>query len=428
MTKEFAILLVGIVPVLGMVTETLKSEVEEMVVEPQSFVAEEIESMDSVQPDDVDANEQPVPYGSIQLLLEGDAPESYAIARGDTLSTICEQLLGDASFWPQLWALNPHILNPHAALYPGTVIRFYPDPSQVPSPKVVEVEPVPLPEDQVDSLDLIISSLMARVEEAKTPPQDLVDPDHFADKELDFIESSVMYPKISSEVELPGFFFPRDFAPLGWVVAEKREAREGLQDQTVLIEGPFDFQVGSRFTIVREHPNLSSDSAPYFFVAQIEVEESLSEPSDFHWAAVTQTRLPVEEGDLIISYQSPRRHLVPESNMTQGEVEGTLISFELPAKELGGHESFVFVDSGTDNGIRVGESYAIRGGVAVTSKDSEYIVTGSKGFLVIVEAWENGSVGFIYEAPNFIQLGDQIGSISGDSLRRKNPDPESPSS
>ncbi|MEY4516747.1 MAG: hypothetical protein RL180_1093, partial [Pseudomonadota bacterium] len=47
-----------------------------------------------------------------------DAPNLYIVKRGDTLWDISKRFLNDAWRWPQVWAANPQVKNPHL-IYPG---------------------------------------------------------------------------------------------------------------------------------------------------------------------------------------------------------------------------------------------------------------------------------------------------------------------
>ena len=44
---------------------------------------------------------------------------TYTVQRGDTLSSIAEEQLGDASRWPEIFVLNRHILSDPDEIRPG---------------------------------------------------------------------------------------------------------------------------------------------------------------------------------------------------------------------------------------------------------------------------------------------------------------------
>jgi len=50
-------------------------------------------------------------------------PDHHTVKKGDTLWTLCQYYYGDPWAWPQLWAYNTPITNPHW-IYPGDRIRM----------------------------------------------------------------------------------------------------------------------------------------------------------------------------------------------------------------------------------------------------------------------------------------------------------------
>ena len=56
--------------------------------------------------------------------LAKDEPVIYTIKQGDTLWGISQRFLKDPHYWPNLWANNPEIPNPHF-IYPGQKLAIY---------------------------------------------------------------------------------------------------------------------------------------------------------------------------------------------------------------------------------------------------------------------------------------------------------------
>ena len=53
----------------------------------------------------------------------GRPPEHHVVKKGDTLTSVCERYFADPWCWPQLWASNPHVTNPHW-IFPGDILRL----------------------------------------------------------------------------------------------------------------------------------------------------------------------------------------------------------------------------------------------------------------------------------------------------------------
>ena len=65
-------------------------------------------------------------------VVEGQfVPESHSVRRGDTLWDISGRYYTNPYAWPQVWALNPQLQNPHW-IYPGDRIRLR-DPNEGPT-------------------------------------------------------------------------------------------------------------------------------------------------------------------------------------------------------------------------------------------------------------------------------------------------------
>jgi hypothetical protein len=58
---------------------------------------------------------------SMSVPLAPNAPERYVVKKGDTLWDIAGVYLRDPWYWPEIWQVNPDIVNPHL-IYPGDVL------------------------------------------------------------------------------------------------------------------------------------------------------------------------------------------------------------------------------------------------------------------------------------------------------------------
>jgi hypothetical protein len=64
-----------------------------------------------------------VPGIADEIALNPQHPQSYVVARGDTLWDIADRFLAKPWQWPQIWHENPQIANPHW-IYPGDEITL----------------------------------------------------------------------------------------------------------------------------------------------------------------------------------------------------------------------------------------------------------------------------------------------------------------
>lgn len=56
--------------------------------------------------------------------LRSDAPDRYVVKKGDTLWDISATFLNQPWYWPEIWHVNPEVVNPHL-IYPGDVLSLY---------------------------------------------------------------------------------------------------------------------------------------------------------------------------------------------------------------------------------------------------------------------------------------------------------------
>ena len=57
------------------------------------------------------------------VVLNPEHPDHYVVVKGDTLWDISAMFLRDAWLWPEVWHVNPQIVNPHL-IYPGDLLSL----------------------------------------------------------------------------------------------------------------------------------------------------------------------------------------------------------------------------------------------------------------------------------------------------------------
>ena len=70
---------------------------------------------------------------AVPAAAQGEQPTIYTIVPGDTLWGLSKRFLNDPYYWPNLWAANRTIGNPHF-IYPGQRVRVYSDRIEIEEP------------------------------------------------------------------------------------------------------------------------------------------------------------------------------------------------------------------------------------------------------------------------------------------------------
>lgn len=77
-------------------------------------------------------------------LFAAEEPTVYVIKKGDTLWGLSERFFNDPFYWPDLWAKNPDIGNPHL-IYPGQKVKVFDDRIEIEGGGTIPTAPVKSP-------------------------------------------------------------------------------------------------------------------------------------------------------------------------------------------------------------------------------------------------------------------------------------------
>lgn len=306
----------------------------------------------------VDANgfagAPPVP-GTRRVLAAGEAPDEYAVQRGDTLYDICDQLLGEPDYWPKLWSMNPEIKNPHF-VFPGTKIRFYPGDLEIPPFLVVttKVEELPVSTEPAMVEELVFESpVQEQIKMASTDTPEIVEskdipiPDDVA---REIMVAGKIFRRSDLTVNLPGFIVDLEADANGYIFAGSQGGLMVDDSGEVYLEETGGIAPGSLYTIVREAGELFDDRVGgsgnfigyrYDLVGHVKVIRGTE--SGLYKGQLIETVLPPESTDLLVPFIATRKQFVPSANGPVKELPALVVGFERNIQDFGAEGNFVFL-------------------------------------------------------------------------------------
>jgi LysM repeat protein len=326
--------------------------------------------------------------GSGAAFAQGGEPLVYVIKSGDTLWGLSDRFLKDPHYWPDLWAKNPPITNPHF-IYPGQKVKVYPDRivvegalPEVPSPESAE-EPAQLP---VPAAAKSPAALVAQAAESKT----------------------------FTVTGGSGFLMENEIKPSGRIIGTYQNRYMVGDDDIVYTDigrkqGAKD---GDRFSIFKNEGAISHPVTNFIMGFKIiplgtlqlsEVEEQGSK------ALVTKSYFEIEAGSLLLPYRDRRKEVALKAS--NRDLAGYIIETQTGYISNAAGD-LVFLDLGSSQGLEVGNMlYIVRDIVP-----DERNVFGSAvklpvellGAVVVVETGAKTSTALIIKSIDTIYPGDRV--------------------
>jgi hypothetical protein len=267
----------------------------------------------------------------------GSVPEFHVVKKGDTLWSMCDFYYRDPWRWPQLWAHNPLITNPHW-IFPGDVVRMH------------EAGAAPV------------------AAAAATPNKPLIT----STRQGSLTSNALVLREI-------GFVEAQDLA-ISAVISGSREEKIMLSsgDQAYL-SFPKDrpLRAGERYTVFSadmEHPLRAPGSKTILgYLVRIYGDIVVDQIADQKSARGTLVDLmdPVERGAMISPVVRQFRRVEPRPSNVNLEVR---IVGAFSAANLLSAESFVVLSRGRKDGVEIG--------------NRTFVVRRGDGYRGVMENWE----------------------------------------
>ncbi|MFN3199880.1 MAG: LysM peptidoglycan-binding domain-containing protein [Bradymonadia bacterium] len=302
-------------------------------------------------------------------------PDIYVVKSGDTLWDICGVVFNNPFVWPKVWALNPHITNPHW-IYPGDVLRLR----------------------QTLQGDTVVSR---QGDTRRRPAPSMI----YVNAEEDAVQEVVNVGYLAGEDEEE---------PLGDIIASP-SANLWL-DQTSRVYVKFkdlsQVQLGQRYTVYTRgkeitHPDsgkeLGNKVRVRGVVEIVRVDEKVAT------GRMVKSYTEIERGALVGPLEEHYRRVSPQQNLI--DLDGFVVERVQQITMLGQSE-LLFIDRGAEDGVQVGNRFkVIRRGDGSKELDEdvlELLPWEEIGELLVVDTRPGSSTVLVTRAEKDLKIGDRI--------------------
>ena len=309
-----------------------------------------------------------------------EQPTIYTIVPGDTLWGLSKRFLNDPYYWPNLWAANQTIGNPHF-IYPGQRVRVYSD--------RIEIE-------QAQPAAAATAKAMPKGQAAPAPLEEAPQP--------------AVFTVNGSE----GFLMEDGMPPSGVVLslAQNREMA-GTDDIVYTDLGSMNgANPGDRYCVFKKigavsHPLtnviLGQQVVPLGELQLSEVEEKVSK------AIVTKSFQEISAGSFLLPYRE--RKLTVALKSADRDLVGYIVQTQTGNTALAVND-VVYLDLGKAQGVQPGNMLYI---VRDVTPDQRYAMARIDklpvevvGALVVVSTGLNSSTAIIVKSVDTVYRGDRV--------------------
>ncbi len=313
------------------------------------------------------------------LLRAAEEPTVYVIQKGDTLWGLSGKFLNDPNYWPNLWAKNPQVTNPHL-IYPGQRVRYVDG----------KLEIVTTPAEG----GAVVSS---------------------AAQDIKATEADVAVEKLFTVMGNEGWLLEKDLASIGRVIAGEQARLVLGEEDTVFtdIGTVHGGQEGSKYTILRtsamiKHPVTREELG--YKVYPLGVVQLTHVTKNNSRGIITSSFKEVEPGDLLVPYHKVKRRNIP-LKLASRPLNGSIVESATGNNSIASGD-VVYLDLGLSQGVEPGNLlYVIRPVHIEKLLVDRYVgqlPSEVVGALVVVEAGNTTSTAIIVKSIDAIFKGSEV--------------------
>jgi len=313
---------------------------------------------------------EPVP------LAEGH-PNEYVVQVGDTLWDIAATFLKDPWYWPEIWYVNPEIVNPHL-IYPGDVLGLVTIDGK---PRVTNV----------------------RASTYRMSPQARVTP-------LTEAVSSIPYESVSAFLTTGVVLEKRQAAALPYLLSTRGDHMVAAAGNEIYVRGLDGQPPGSRYSVVHVgEPLVDPDDNRLVGYQGIWVGEGIMRRGgDPATVSLTDTTQEAIEGDRLI----PEAIDVPLNffpKTPNNVIDGRIISVVNGVTQIGQYQ-VVVINRGARNGLAVGDVLTVfQAGEKIRDRvkgGSVLLPDEAAGTIMVFKVYDDIGYALVMEATQAIHILD----------------------
>ena len=298
-------------------------------------------------------------------------PDEYEVEEGDTLWLISQEFFQDPWLWPNLWALNPHITNPHW-IYPGDVIRLKWSPrSQQNAEDDLNLKPVGYSADLKKVVQKVINKGM--IVEKQDPGIGVLVASPEAKTYL--ATGDVAYIKVGDVNRLQ----------LNQKLSIYRPTKKVLHPDLKEIVGQKVLLVGTIEVIAKGRNNK---------LAKVKIIQAHQE---------------IERGDLIVTEVPPLVEVNPVKNLV--DLEGVILDGLQDFSEFAQYH-VIFLDVGKKDGVQVGNRLSVvrqgDGLLNFEEEEDQAMPIEAIGEVLVIATQQKTSTALITRSKIELRKGDQV--------------------
>ena len=311
-------------------------------------------------------------------LAEGH-PNEYVVQVGDTLWDIAGRFLKDPWYWPEIWYVNPDIVNPHL-IYPGDVLGLVYIDGQ---PRVTNI----------------------RASTFRLSPQARVTP-------LNEAIASIPYEKVAAFLQSGAILEKKQADGLPYLLQVRGDNMIASAGNEIYVRDLTDTAPGTRYQVVHISDPLHDpdDNRLIGYVGIPVADGRLVRGGDPATVALTDSSREARQGDRLLPEDDDiPLNFFPRAPSTA--VEGRIITVIGGVTQIGQY-MVVVLNRGTDHGLATGDVLSIfQTGGEVHDRISGGKVTLPEedvGTAMVFKTFDRISYGLVMEATQAIHIHDTV--------------------